>query len=419
MYHPFAKVILGIVAAAACCSTAAWAQAAPQQAAGSAFGDYKDQGEVDIAGAAGKETDPQKKLDKLKEWEQKYPDSKLKNTRSFMTAQALLPIALAAYGKTAPPELLDAGQKAAQQLVDNLDTYLSNDVKASVKASDDQWKQARQTIELQGHSVLGWTAMAKKQDAAAETEFKKILQLDPNQAQISFWLGSVIIRQKKLERYSEALYDIARSLSVTTGAPLPDASKQQATTYLQKAYEGYHGSPDGLDQLKSAVTSSALPPPDFHIDSVTEIENKKFASHDEFNKAHPDIALWRQIRDTLKGDGGDAYFQTVKGSEVPPPTIGMFKAKIVTVEAKDIIVNVDNAGGDATLKFEKAVNQKAINVGDAIEFKAEVESFTKEPYMLTLTIDDPKESIKGLPDNAFSAAPARRPAPKKALPKKQ
>jgi tetratricopeptide (TPR) repeat protein len=419
VYYPFAKVVLGIVTVAACCPMATWAAPAPLQAAASAFGDYADQGEVDIATAAGKEADPQKKLDKLKEWEQKYPDSKLKNTRYFMQAQALLPIALAAYGKTTPPELLDAGQKAAQQLVDNLDTYLSNDVKTSLKASDDQWKQARSQIELQAHSALGWVAMAKKQDTAAEAEFKKILQLDPKQAQISYWLGTVIIRQKKLERYSEALYDIARAMSVTGTTALAPAAQTQAATYLQKAYEGYHGSTEGLDQLKAAVASSALPPPDFHIESVTESENKKFANQDEFNKAHPDIALWRLIRDTLKGDGGDAYFQTVKGSGVPPEAIGMFKAKVVTVDAKDLIINVDNAGGDATLKFEKPLNQKAINVGDSFEFKAVVESFTKEPYMLTLTIDDPKEDIKGLPDNAFSAAPAaRRPAGKKTAPKK-
>jgi hypothetical protein len=79
---------------------------------------------------------------------------------------------------------------------------------------------------------------------------------------------------------------------------------------------------------------------------------------------------------------------------------------------------VDNAGGDATLKFDKPINQKVLNVGDALEFKAGPDSFTKEPYMLTLTIDDPKEDIKGLPDNAFTAPAVKRPPAKKAAPKK-
>ena len=388
------------------------------QAAAAQESPYKDQGEYDISNAAMKETDPQKKLDDLKQWEQKYPDSKLKGTRTLLQAQALVQIALQAYGKPGPPELIDASQKAAQQVADNFDTYFADSVKPA-QATADQWQAVKHQFALQVHSALGWDAMTKKQDAAAEAEFKKILQLDPNQAQVSYWLGQVIYRQHNPARFSEAFYDFARALSVTGPSALPPAAQSTGGDFLKKAYNGYHGSDEGFDQLKAAVVSSALPPADFHIDSVTDIEKKKFANEEEFNKAHPDIALWRQISATLKSDQGDTYFQSVKGSEVPPEKdqagneIGMFKAKIVSVEAKELVVNVDNAGGDATLKFEKPINQKVLNVGDALEFKGVVESFMKDPYMLTLTIDDPKEDIKGLPDNAFTAPAVRKAAPRK------
>jgi hypothetical protein len=122
----------------------------------------------------------------------------------------------------------------------------------------------------------------------------------------------------------------------------------------------------------------------------------------------------------LTGDGGAAYFESIKESQIPPDAIGMFKAKITAVNAKDIVVNVDNAAGDATLKFTKSVNAKVVNVGDAIEFKGEVGAFAKDPYMLTLNIEDPKESVKGLPDTAFTGAAApKKAAPKKAAPKKK
>jgi tetratricopeptide (TPR) repeat protein len=287
------------------------------------------------------------------------------------------------------------------------------------QATAEQWSGAKHTFDLQAHSVLGWIAMAKKSDASAEAEFKKVLALDPTAAQISYWLGTVIIRQKNVARYSEALYDIARALSVTGPTALPAQAQTQYGDYLKRAYSGYHGSDEGLDQLKAAVATSALPAPDFHIQSIEEIEKAKFANQEEFNKAHPDIAQWRQVRDTLKSDQGDTYFGSAKGSQIPSAEIGMFKAKVVTVNEKDLVVNVDNAGGDATLKFEKAVNAKAINVGDALEFKAVVDSYAKEPYMLTLTVDEPKDDIKGLPDNAFSSAPSSKPkAPvRKAAPK--
>jgi len=138
----------------------------------------------------------------------------------------------------------------------------------------------------------------------------------------------------------------------------------------------------------------------------------------EFNKAHPDVALWRQLRGALKADGGDAYFANVKETQIPPDAIGMFKGKIVAVNDKDLVINVDSAAGDATLKFDKTVNvnKAVINVGDAIEFKAVVDAFAKDPYMLTMLVDEPKDSIKGLADNAFAApVSAKKPAVKKAV----
>jgi tetratricopeptide (TPR) repeat protein len=418
VHHRLGKLTLGLVAAVATAPTGAWAYAVPEPAPqAQQESPYKDQGEYDIATAAGKEADPQKKLDKLKEWEQKYPESKLKSSRTLMQAQAMLGIAMAAYGKPGPPEVLDGGQKAATQIVDSLDTTFAAGAKPA-GATDQQWADARKTFELQAHSVLGWVAMTRKTDPEAEAQFKKILELAPDSAQVSYWLGSVIIRQKNVKRYSEALYDLARSLTVTGTNALPPAAAGPATDYLKRAYSGYHGDDSGLDDLKKQAAGAALPPAGFHIDSVSEIETKKFGDQEAYNKAHPDIALWRQIRDTLKSDQGDTYFGSVKGSQIPPENIGMFKGKVVAVNANDIVVNIDNAGGDATLKFEKSVNQKAVNVGDALEFKAVVDSFTKEPYMLTLSVEDPKESVKGLPDNAFSGTAGGKKAAPRVAPKK-
>ncbi|HVW84661.1 MAG TPA: hypothetical protein VHB50_08265, partial [Bryobacteraceae bacterium] len=384
-----AKVALGI-AAVTVLPVGTWAQNNPApQAAAQQESPYKDQGEYDLATSIGKETDPQKKLDKLKEWEQKYPESKLKAQRTLFKAQALLAIAMSAYGKT-DPAVMDAGQKAAQQIVDNMDNFFAPSVKPA-QATDQQWADIRHTFELQSHSVLGWVAYAKRNDPEAEAEFKKILALDPNAAQVSYWLGSAIIRQKNIARYSEALYDIARAVSVTGPEALAGPAKAQAEDFLKKAYVGYHGDDKGLDQLKAQVASAALPPADFHIKSVDEVQKEQYANEEEFKKAHPDVGLWREIRAALTAADGDAYFEKVKGSQIPPAEIGTFKAKVVTVEEKDLIVNVDNATGDATLKFDKAINQKVINVGDSLEFKGVVESFTKQPYMLVLTIDDPKE----------------------------
>jgi tetratricopeptide (TPR) repeat protein len=395
-----------VIAALAVLSTAASAQT------------WKE-GEAPVGLAASNEKDNQKKLELLKEWEQKFPDSEMKGQRSLMKAQALLGIATAAYGKTAPPELLDSAEKAGKQLTDNLDEFFSAANKPAA-VSDAQWADAKKTFSLQSHVSLGWAYYAQKKDALAEDEFKKVLTIDPNQAQVSYWLGSAIIRQKDVSKYSDALYSIARSLAVTGPTALPPAAAGPAETYLKKAYSGYHGDETDLDKLKATVATGPLPPAGFHIKSVEEIEKEKFANEEEFNKAHPDIAQWRVIRTSLKSDQAETAFAGIKDALVPSEAVGMFKGTVVAVNDKDLVVNVDNAGGDGTLKFEKAINQKVINVGDKIEFKGVVESYTKDPYMLTLNIDEPKESIKGLPDNAFSAAPSTKKTPaRKAAPKKK
>jgi tetratricopeptide (TPR) repeat protein len=423
VYYRLAKVALGIAAVAALPSGSSCAQnnPAPQAAQESP---YKDQGEYDLAVAAQKEADPAKQLDRIKEWEQKYPDSKLKGNRTFLQANALMKIASAAYGKQGPAELLDAGQKAAQQVLDNFDTYFSDDIKKSIGATDDQWKQAKASVTLQAHSILGWIDLQKKDYPKAEAEFKTLLGINPNDAQSAYSLGSAIIAQKNVARYSEALYEIAHALSIVGPTALSGAGQQTAEQYLTRVYAGYHGDDvkdpkaaqqvkDDIAKLKQTASAAALPPADFHIKNANEIAQEQFKNQEEFDKAHPDIALWRTIKATLTSPTGDTYFEQVKGTVIPPPEIGTLKAKIVTVNEKDIVANVDNAGGDVTLKFEKAVNQKVLNPGDAFEFKGEVASYTKDPYMITLTIDDPKESIKGLPDNAFSAAPVRKPPVKK------
>lgn len=381
------------------------------------LGQYKDQAESDVAQAAGKETDLQKKIDKLKEWEQKYPDSQLKGQRTLMVAQALLGLTTPAYGKAGPAELLDGAEKAGRQLADNLDNFFATSNKPAA-VTDQQWADAKKQFGMGVHSSLGWIYYTQKKNPQAETEFKAVLGMDQNQAQVSYWLGSAIIRQNKPERYSEALYSFARSISVTGASALAPAAATAADAFLKKAYVGYHGDDSDLDKLKAAVAAGPLPAADYHIRSIEEIEKEKFANEDEFNKAHPDVALWRQLRGALKADGGDAYFANVKETQIPPDAIGMFKGKIVAVNDKDLVINVDSAAGDATLKFDKTVNvnKAVINVGDAIEFKAVVDAFAKDPYMLTMLVDEPKDSIKGLADNAFAApVSAKKPAVKKAV----
>jgi tetratricopeptide (TPR) repeat protein len=415
------KIIVGILAVGVLV-TGAWAQA-PAAAPGAAAAPagkqpaVKDQGEFDLATAAQKEKDPAKQMELLKQWEQKYADSDFKGNRAVMMAQADSGIAAKAMQPGASPADLDAGSKAAQDLVDKLDKYLAPENKPAGVA-DDKWKEARTATELQAHTLLGNIAMAKKtpaDDAVAEKEFKKLLELAPGSAPTAYSLGTLILRERKVERFPEALFYIARAVEITGPTALSPADKQKFDAYLKKAYDVYHGDDSGLADVKKAAASSPTMPADFKIESVTDIAKKQEGDQAAFAAANPDIALWRQIHDALKAPDGNTYFGQVKDSAIPPAdgAFKMFRAKVVSQPSpKELLVNVDNLAGDATLKFENPL-KGTIEPGTPLKFKGVVESFVPEPYMLTLAVE--KEDIEGLPATVFApaTAPRRRAAPKK------
>jgi hypothetical protein len=408
VFDRLSKTLAGI-AVASLFVTAGLAQA-PAAAKAPAV---KDQGEYDLTQAITKEKDPQKQMDLLKQWEQKYPDSDFKAQRSVTMAQADSQIAAKGQQPNASAGDLDAAQKAAQDLLDNLDKYLAPDNKPAT-ATDDQWKQARQTLELQAHTVLGTIGMAKKSpdgDATGEKEFKKVLELSPGYASIDYTLGTLILRERKVERIPEALFYIARAVEVTGPQALTAQGKTAAETYLEKAYTGYHGDKTGLDDLKKLATTANSMPADFKIESVTDIAKKQEGDAAAFAAANPDIALWRQIRTALTAPDGSNYFGQIKDAAVPPEGqagFTMFRAKVVSQPSpKELLVNVDSVAGDATLKFENPL-KGTVDPGTAFKFKGVVDSFVAEPYMLTFTAE--KEDIDGLPATLFTAAP-RRPRP--------
>ena len=63
-------------------------------------------------------------------------------------------------------------------------------------------------------------------------------------------------------------------------------------TYLDSAYSSFHGSLEGLDQMKTPAKASPLPPADLKIETATAIAQKKQA---EFEQSNPQLALWMRI----------------------------------------------------------------------------------------------------------------------------
>jgi len=381
----------------------------------------KDQGEYDLYNSVLKETDPNKRLGFLDQWNQKYPDSEFKKERLqyyLSTYQALNNAArmadaakeilamdpqdvtalywLSLLTESLPPtaENLAAGEKAAKGLMA---------ARKPEALKEEDWKNLK--TEVIAHKTLGFIAAARKDTEAAEKHYTSVLELNPAFAQVSYALGVAILQQKKPEKYPQALFHLCRAV-VLTGVGAWPGDKKQIDAFLIKTYTTYHGSTEGLDELKEKCKTSALPPPDLKILSKIEIEELKAK---ELAEKDPKLALWLNIKGQLVGPEGQNYFEnTLKGSDVP-----QLKGKVIShkpaLRPKEIVLGIEKADvPEVTLVLETAMPGKA-DPGTEIEFKGVPSAFTKEPFMVTFDVEG-REKITGWP------APA--PAAKKAAPKK-
>ena len=241
---------------------------------------YKDPAEFTLYDSILKDTNPKTRLDKLQEWQTKYATTEFEKQRKQLfldtyvklnqpkeaVAEAKLILAdnpkdftslyytmyftRALAGNNPTPDVLDQGEKATTALLANIDTPPPN-------VTADQWKGARTPVETLGHSTLGWIAMQRKSWDAAEGEFQKTLAMDPNNAEVDYFMGTVIASEKNPQKMPVAIFYFARAATYEGTGALPPAGRQQVLDYVKRAYKGYHGSDEGFNDVLDAGESAS------------------------------------------------------------------------------------------------------------------------------------------------------------------
>ncbi len=381
---------------------------------------WKDRAEYDLYNSIGQDQNPKTRLEKLQEWEMKYPKTDyLKQRRQiFLTTYAALNdakgvfteakeiladdpndfsahyfemlLTQAYYTQNQSKDILDEGEKAAKAILDGINTPPPG-------VQEAQWAQLRPQVELLGYNNLGFIGMQRMDWAGAEANLQKSLMLDPNQASVDFQMGTAIASEKKVDRIPAALFYFARAATYSGKGELPAAGKQQALAYVQKQYKNFHGSDEGFNDLIAAVKANPTPPAGFTIKNANEIAQAEQADEAKWAAAHPEENQWKTIKAALMAPDGAMYFDMgMKGAMLPT-----FKAKVVKLEPatrpKTLMValedgKVDGTMADATLKFDMALPGK-VDEGTEITFEGVGESFTQSPFMLTLTVD--KDHLHG------------------------
>jgi len=391
----------------------------------------KDQAEYDLYNNVVKETDPAKKLQYLNQWVEKYPETDFQDEQLQFYNQLNQPAKVLEFGQkmlakdpknltaltlitaniqkipNASPDQMAATQKAAQTLLDNLDSLKPATV------TDQAWQQAKPGVENLAKGTIMWIttkpatdAVAKKDYFAAEQAFTKLVQQFPDNADMTYQLGSVMISQRDPNKFPQAIYEIARAVAMDPAkGGLPAQTRTQVDTYLNRIYTQYHGADDeALKQLKQlALSSGPLPPAGFKIETVSEINVRK---EQEFREKNPQLAVWMAIKGKLADTGGEQYFESdVKGADVPKLKGTLVEAKPACRPKELTVALSDATHAEVTLKLDAALTGKP-KTGAEMQFKGVPSSFSKDPSMLTM--DAEKASLEGVETEPCAAAPAGR-----------
>ena len=300
----------------------------------------------------------------------------------------------------------------------------------------DKWAEARTDIEKRTKIALGAMAvapgnqaLAKNDCATAESAYVKALSDYPDNAAISYNLGRALKCEAAATPDKAAEFELPRNLFVRTrgGRSIPPweapPSRKKITDYANTVYTGYHGSDEGLEQLKQQAKSSPLPPAGFKIMTSTEVSSTR---QKEFAEKFPQYALWMGIKGQLADANGQQYFEgqlkdaDVSGQGGQRALKGMVLDGRPTCRSRELMVSIPDpskpgsaAPGEILLKLDAPLTGRPAT--GEIEWDGVPRAFTKEPFLLTMETD--KSKITGLKVDPCGAAPA--PVRKKAATKKK
>jgi hypothetical protein len=395
------------------------------QAAGGQQGatakNWKDRAEYDLYVKITQTPDPAARLQLLNQWQDKYPQTDYALERSQFYVATLNQLAAkdpsqrqlliqkagdllkldpknfqALYaitfngpllgGQNPPPDLVTQVDSAAHGVIDG-----ANDVfdpgKKPPNVSDADFQKFKNQALAVAHNALAWEALNKKDNPTAESEYTASLQANPEQGNISAVLAKMLVTDKKMP---EGLFEYARAGQYDGPGALPAATRQQVLDYFNKEYKAYHGSDDGKQQLLDQAKTSAVPPAGLQITDAQALANKEAGDLQKRIDSDPGFKVWYAVKQNLQ-DKGDTFFNSsLKEVDVPGESVPSkaFTGTIISVDPNRVTLGVeDPTKPDATLEFSQPLNAAAldkIKVGEKLDFSGVVDSYTKDPYMLTL-----------------------------------
>lgn len=286
--------------------------------------------------------------------------------------------------------------------------------------SDDQWTQIHAGADPLAKQALyiitvtpGVEALTKKNYEAAEAVFRAAIKDYPDNAVVANYLAASLLGEyiagKHPEQFPEALYLFARAASLDPTASGMDKTWQAGVAKsLTSYYTKFHGSDDGLADLKALAVKSPTPPEGFTVKTGAEVDRDK---QEAFAKEHPELAQWQATKKALT-EGGEAYFKESMADAAMPKLKGKVLDGKPACNSKSLILALsDDKTPEVTLVLDTPVKGKP-TVGVDITYEGAIaKAFTATPFNLTMEMEQAK--VEGIEK---SPCPPRPPVTKKLAP---
>ena len=356
--------------------------------------DYHDERSLLYLSAYSAANQPAKAVDTgaallAKDLKTAFPDSRQVLTVLYLTALNIQKIA------DPSPAQVTAGSTAARMLREFTPGFFTA-ASRPAQTSEAEWAKARSDIEavgggadvylalLPGNRALAANPKDPANCAAAEAAFRKAVEAHPENPQATSALASALRCQQSVSagKVPLAIYHYARLASQQ-----PDAA-----AYLKSIYVQYHGSEEGLDELKRIAASAPFPPAGFTIQNKAEIEAAKEA---EIARRNPQLALWKGIRQQLEDP---AYFEDKLKDAAVPKLRGTLVEARPACRARELTVAIsDSTTPEVTLKLSAPLTGRA-ETGMEIQWEGVPAAFNRAPFMLTMTVGKAAvENLKVVP----------------------
>lgn len=301
---------------------------------------------------------------------------------------------------------LTAAENAAKYILDNSAAVFDPANKPLTIQDPAQFAAAKAPVLKAAQQTYAWVFVQRKEWAKAEPEIRKVLADDPTQAGFTHFLAQALLNQARGNaalqdtKYPEALFHFARAGSYSGQGALPAAAKKQDLDFFNSAYDTYHGSHQGADQVIQIASSNVMPPSGFKIKDINTIKQEEFEAAQEYDRQHPDLAFWRDaVKAPLSGpDAATLFDGTYKDALLPGPAgaakgVSKFKGTIISStqekgNTKQLVVGVAQPTvADATLNVVNDPLPGMMDPGGEILFQGQPKTFVPSPFMINFELE--------------------------------